>query len=577
MFEREFKTGITVYNLRKAEIYYLYGEFSKANEYILKTEADIQSIMGLQYTVRFTMLKALINAKLGLSIKPYMKKMKMWSEVNADNYLHLYTIMEGLQLDQKNNLKMSLNKYNQAIEFAKENLWYRDQALANELACNLLIKNNMNVAALGYFNESIRLYSYWGANAKINDMNEKYSNLIEIREKNRTKDLDNRSLSKTTDNNQLDIISILKSSHTISSEINFEELVKNILKITMENAGAVKTIFLTAEDNELTIFAEANFNQTKVTFYKDQEINLSKTVPMTLINYAKITLEAIIIFNAAEDNDFMKDEYIIKNRVKSILVLPLVRNKKLVAILYLENNLVKGAFSQERLDVLKLLSTEMVISIENAKLYRDLEVYNNELEFEVKKRTKEIEKVNINLVVKNEKLVKTQKQLSVMAMTDPLTGAYNRRCMQSKLEKGKSDFEYNESEFTLMLIDIDDFKKVNDNYGHDCGDFVLVELTNLIKQSIREQDELSRWGGEEFLLMLSNTKLNSGFLVAEKVRKNISSHFFNYKDIEIRVTITIGLSSYRDSAMSLDEVVKKCDNGLYLGKDKGKNRVEIVE
>ncbi|WP_457562275.1 diguanylate cyclase [Caminibacter pacificus] len=149
------------------------------------------------------------------------------------------------------------------------------------------------------------------------------------------------------------------------------------------------------------------------------------------------------------------------------------------------------------------------------------------------------------------------------SMTDELTGILNRRGVIKEAKKISV-------ESTLLFFDIDYFKKINDTYGHEFGDYVLKEISKLIKSSIRNSDVFGRWGGEEFILILRGTKYKDGLKVAEKIRKVVENYDFN----GIKVTISIGAAPFRGD---LQNAVEKADKALYEAKESGRNQVKGIE
>jgi diguanylate cyclase (GGDEF)-like protein len=123
------------------------------------------------------------------------------------------------------------------------------------------------------------------------------------------------------------------------------------------------------------------------------------------------------------------------------------------------------------------------------------------------------------------------------------------------------------------MVDIDDFKRINDTCGHIAGDRILVELTRLIQRNIRKVDILGRWGGEEFLIILPDCNIKSGRSVAEKIRKTIETHQF---DIEESLTCSFGVSEF-EADRKIEKIVARADAALYIAKSHGKNRVESLE
>ncbi|MBT3755957.1 MAG: diguanylate cyclase [Candidatus Cloacimonetes bacterium] len=163
------------------------------------------------------------------------------------------------------------------------------------------------------------------------------------------------------------------------------------------------------------------------------------------------------------------------------------------------------------------------------------------------------------------------KNLKKLSRRDTLTKLPNRRDLIEHLQYNIHRYERYQQSFSVILADIDDFKMINDTYGHNAGDLVLRELSHLFTNFGRKQDTVGRWGGEEFLFILvSVTENNGAMLVAKKIRSHIEDHTFRYKDNEIKITLTFGVSTY-NSHLSLDEIIKQADDALYKGKEKGKN------
>jgi diguanylate cyclase (GGDEF)-like protein len=163
-------------------------------------------------------------------------------------------------------------------------------------------------------------------------------------------------------------------------------------------------------------------------------------------------------------------------------------------------------------------------------------------------------------------------ELELLAHTDSLTGLYNRHRMQELLELQTAMFSRNRSKFTLIIVDIDHFKKINDTYGHFCGDYVLREAASLMKKNLRKGDVLARWGGEEFLIMLPDTDIKGARIMAEKVRKAIAGKHFHLAGENFSVTMTFGLAQHEIDS-SIEDSLKQADNELYEGKKAGRNRV----
>ena len=168
------------------------------------------------------------------------------------------------------------------------------------------------------------------------------------------------------------------------------------------------------------------------------------------------------------------------------------------------------------------------------------------------------------------KLRNTLKKMRLLSTTDGLTNINNRRSMMKKINYELVRLERNKEPFALVLCDVDNFKAINDAHGHDAGDFILQEIAKLMFNTVRKQDTVGRWGGDEFLLLLPQTTLSGGFKLAENIRNLIMKHTFEFKDVILNITLTFGVSAYEESE-TIDECLKRSDLALYEGKRTGRN------
>lgn len=179
------------------------------------------------------------------------------------------------------------------------------------------------------------------------------------------------------------------------------------------------------------------------------------------------------------------------------------------------------------------------------------------------------------LIQKNGELEELILKLEIASITDPLTGLYNRRYMMQRISEEAARFSRYGHSFVVVMADIDHFKSVNDQYGHECGDEVLKAVAQAMAIGLRINDVLSRWGGEEFLLLLPETTVEGGLLLAERIRKQVESVEVGYMQSAISVTLTLGLS-YFDHGLTVDKVIFLADQGLYRGKKSGRNKVVVA-
>lgn len=162
--------------------------------------------------------------------------------------------------------------------------------------------------------------------------------------------------------------------------------------------------------------------------------------------------------------------------------------------------------------------------------------------------------------------------LESLSRTDELTGLINRRDMRERLSEEVARFKQNKRPFSIVMGDIDHFKKVNDDYGHDCGDTMLKRIAAEMELLTKEQDKVCRWGGEEFLLLLPETNLEEGAEVAERLRMSLESFAIKYGTTTLSATMSFGVAEFNGSESLLD-CVKRADRRLYVSKDRGRNQV----
>jgi two-component system cell cycle response regulator len=177
---------------------------------------------------------------------------------------------------------------------------------------------------------------------------------------------------------------------------------------------------------------------------------------------------------------------------------------------------------------------------------------------------------------KNRQLEGLLSRVEYLAVTDPLTDLYNRRRFEAVVEKEFRKAKRYNAPLSCMMIDIDRFKSINDDYGHQAGDSVLKELGQIIKQSIREVDTPARWGGEEFIVLCSQTKKDDALHSAKRIMNKIADHRFNELS-ERYVTISVGIAGIPDGEIeTAEKLIHSADLAMYEAKVKGRNRIEIA-
>ncbi|NLX63070.1 MAG: GGDEF domain-containing protein [Tissierellia bacterium] len=164
-------------------------------------------------------------------------------------------------------------------------------------------------------------------------------------------------------------------------------------------------------------------------------------------------------------------------------------------------------------------------------------------------------------------------RLITLSTLDRLTGVYTRKYFEIEVDKIINESKYEQKSFGLLMIDLDNFKQINDTYGHRVGDEVLFKVADFIKNNVRKTDIVARYGGEEFVIILKNVKEDDVLKIGEKIRKGIENLYIPI--IDKNITISIGISMFPKHSHFKEELIIKADQALYIAKDKGKNRIEM--
>lgn len=591
-----------LYYVTDLQFAYLKGDYSKALEAVDKCQNYIVGAIGLLYSTDYYFYYSLTLTALYESVttaekvkylsilKRNQRKMKKWAKNCPENFLHKYLLVEAEIARIEGKDQRAIMIYNQGIKAAYENEYIQNVAIGSELAAKLHFSKDFDFIAKSYIEKARDAYEVWGADIKAKEISNKYSNVISsISIKGEKEVTDEGSMIVTTNSTSsnyklLDLNSIMKASYTISKELVLENILESLMKISIENSGAQRGLLFMEKEGELIVRSEGMIKGNIVNIHFPISYENELDIPMSIINYVSRTKKNVILDDAIKDTNFVKDHYIRNTSPKSILCIPIMHKGKLVGVLYLENNLISGVFTSERIEVLQLLASQAATAIENASMYGEIKEMNLSLENEIEKQKRKI-------LVKNEQLkseiqttqkIQEQKEklfeelnnnkklLEVMAIKDGLTGLYNHKHIVESLTETINESKRYSKNLSIIKFDLDSFKDINDKYGHHTGDDILNRIALILKELLREQDMIGRYGGEEFLVLLDDTKFSNAYNVAERIRKNI----MNYTCIngEVAVTVSGGVVTLTDETS--EELIRKADKLLHQAKRNGRNRIE---
>jgi predicted ATPase/signal transduction histidine kinase len=329
------------------------------------------------------------------------EKMQQWANHAPPNSQHKYELIQAEIYRVSGQTLKAMEYYDRAINGARIQGYIQEEALAYERAADFYLALGREKIARDHMSEAYYGYVRWGATAKLKELETEYPYLISQMQSTDTNlSEDTATTSKMTTSGEvsvLDLATVMKASLAISGEIVLDKLLASLMKVSIENAGAIKGFLILPKNGRLLIEAAASIDSSEVVVQQSIPIETSQDLPVTVINYVARTRSEVVLENAAWEGRFTNDTYIQNQKLKSVLCIPIINSGRLIAILYLENNLTVGAFTPNRLEVLKLLSSQAAISLENALLYTNLaqaneqlEDYSRTLEQRVQERTREL-------------------------------------------------------------------------------------------------------------------------------------------------------------------------------------------
>ncbi len=238
------------------------------------------------------------------------------------------------------------------------------------------------------------------------------------------------------------------------------------------------------------------------------------------------------------------------------------------------NGIIKNSLTKIAYFMMAVILLVFISSVFLSKILKNIFVkYSNNILRQNKLLEQKVHERTDKLNTLNRKLAAANERANIMAVTDPLTLLFNRFHMDKQLNNEIDRFKRTNRSFALIFADIDNFKSINDTCGHGCGDFILVSIAQIMKKCLRKIDTISRWGGEEFLILLPDTDRAGAAAAAEKIRETVENAKLKYGENFYKITVTIGVSVYNDAQLSAINVINRADNAMYSGKLQGKNCV----
>jgi PAS domain S-box-containing protein len=304
----------------------------------------------------------------------YQEQLREWAENYPPTFRDKHALVsaeiariEGRELDAERLFEV-------AIRSAREHGFVQNEGLAHELAAQFYAARGFETIAHAYLRNARSCYLRWGAEGKVRQLEKAHPQLRE----NQAPPSSTATFGAAVE--QLDIGAVVKASQAISREIVLDRLIETLMTIALEHAGAERGLLVLLRGDALQIEAEAQTDLKTVRVTLRQDMVTPAELPESILHTVVRTRQSVILDDASAQNPFSADEYIRQKRTRSVLCLPLVKQAKLIGMLYLENNLASHVFTPARILLLNLLSSQAAISLENARLYAELIEENRDRE-----------------------------------------------------------------------------------------------------------------------------------------------------------------------------------------------------
>lgn len=321
---------------------------------------------------------------------------------------------------------------------------------------------------------------------------------------------------------------LLELSKEISSQTPMQKVVKKMTTSLRKVLGADECSVMILEESqkELAFSESSGLSKWEIG-------NIRFKMGEGIAGWVARHKKPVLIEDAASDPRFIQVDQQ-KRRIYSMICVPLVTKRTLIGTVSMTTRTEGHIFTAEELEVAVLLSAHISLALENNRLYE-------------------------------------------ISVSDGLTNLYNRRYLEQRLSKELAYSRRFHKPLTVLLADIDFFKRLNDTYGHQAGDHALKAVSDIFAASLREYDVVARYGGEEFAILLPSTPRQRGASIAERIRSNIAGNDIRFRNQKIHVTSSIGVASYPEDSDTPEALVHQADIALYAAKSRGRNQVVLYD
>jgi predicted ATPase/GAF domain-containing protein len=412
------RAGTAYVHIMKLILCYVFKDYPQALDNATRGEPYLDGLTGIFSVPNFYFYDSLTRLSLYpvaanaekeqhlLKVASNQEKMKVWADNAPMNFQHKYDLVAAETARVTGDISQAMADYDCAIKGARKASYTQEEAISYERAAEFYLALGREEIGEIYMKKAHYCYQLWGAKHKLQHLEKAYPYLQAIKSES-AKTRTTLAASHTSGSNSsevLDFATVMRAAQAISGEIVLEKLLSKLIKLAIENAGAQKGFLLLFDRGELKIEAALEIEKNEVSVLQSVPISNGNLLPITVVNYVTRTQLDVVLNDAVNEGLFTKDTYILENKPKSISCNAIVNQGKLIGILYLENNLATSAFTTDRLEVLKIISSQAAISLENALLYQTLEQKVEERTAQLASANSHLAEANQEITVLNERL-----------------------------------------------------------------------------------------------------------------------------------------------------------------------------
>jgi predicted ATPase/serine phosphatase RsbU (regulator of sigma subunit)/tRNA A-37 threonylcarbamoyl transferase component Bud32 len=465
-----------------------------------------------------------------------------WAIHAPMNFQHKYQLVAAETARVLDNPWQATEYYEQAIQGAIAHGYRQEAALAHELAAEFYLSRGLERMAQTHLQAAYDGYVRWQAWAKVEALcQQQHSETIPQCQAPSSAISSHPRVSSPTSNavhttnrpgTSLDLAAVTKASQAISGEIVLEKLLKTLMTLLLQNTGAQVGYLILAHQDQLLIEAQGAIDSEQVAVIESIPVAASSSIPQSIIQYVARTADIVVLKNASEAGNFANDPYIRQHQTKSVLCVPLLNQGKLISIVYLENNLSRGVFTPDRIEVIKVLSAQAAISIENARLYQTLEDKVRERTTQLAQANQEITTLNDRLKADNVRMsaeLEVTKQLQQMILPKPaelkaIAGLDIVGYMEPADEVGGDYYDvlYADGVVTLGIGDVT---------GHGLESGILMLMT---QTAVRTLHEMRETDPVRFLDTLNRTLYKN--VLRMNIDRSLTLAVLNYSDGKVSIS-----------------------------------------